>query len=171
MKERLLDLNYALGTLVADEPLAYAYISGSRDYPGINGTASFYPIMEGTLAAITVNGLPFYDTQCFQYIFGLHIHEGRLCRGDEEDPFSAAGEHFNPDHCPHPYHAGDLPPLLGNKNGDALQVFYTDRFRPEEIFDRTIIIHLMPDDFHTQPSGNAGVKIACGEIKRNVLLP
>jgi Cu-Zn family superoxide dismutase len=41
----------------------------------------------------------------------------------------------------------------------------TNRFRVKDIIGRTVIIHNMPDDFTTQPSGNAGMKIACGVIQ------
>lgn len=43
---------------------------------------------------------------------------------------------------------------------------YTDRFYVDEIIGKTVIVHEDPDDFHTQPSGNAGKKIACGVILR-----
>ena len=69
----------------------------------------------------------------------------------------------------HPYHAGDLPPLFGS-GGVAVSVFLTDRFHLEDIIGKTVIIHSSPDDFTTQPSGNAGAKIACGEIKRAFLM-
>lgn len=49
--------------------------------------------------------------------------------------------------------------------GYALSIFLTNRFRVEEIIGRTIVIHASPDDFKTQPAGNAGEKIACGVIK------
>ena len=42
----------------------------------------------------------------------------------------------------------------------------TDRFSVNEIIGRTVVIHSDPDDFHTQPAGNAGKKIACGVIQR-----
>lgn len=41
----------------------------------------------------------------------------------------------------------------------------TDRFRVRDIIGRTVVIHSGPDDFHTQPAGNAGEKIACGVIR------
>ena len=47
-------------------------------------------------------------------------------------------------------------------------MFYTNRFVPEEIIGRTVVIHENPDDFKTQPSGDSGSKIACGEIKSNL---
>ena len=42
----------------------------------------------------------------------------------------------------------------------------TGRFRVGEIIGRSVVLHSDPDDFHTQPSGNAGMKIACGVIRR-----
>ena len=41
---------------------------------------------------------------------------------------------------------------------------YTGRFYPEDVIGRTVIIHEKSDDFHTQPSGDAGEMIACGKI-------
>lgn len=75
-----------------------------------------------------------------------------------------ADGHYNPNHTEHPNHAGDLPPLLSN-NGYAFLGFYTNRFHPEDVIGRTIIIHVNPDDFVSQPSGNAGEMIACGVIR------
>ena len=43
--------------------------------------------------------------------------------------------------------------------------FLTNRFRVEEILGKTVIIHDSPDDFTSQPAGNAGKKIACGMIR------
>ena len=77
---------------------------------------------------------------------------------------SDAKAHYNPDNCEHPYHAGDMPPIFGN-NGYAFSIFLTNRFWTDEIIGKTVIIHLQPDDFHSQPSGDSGAKIACGEIR------
>ncbi len=41
---------------------------------------------------------------------------------------------------------------------------YGKKFTIDEIIGKTVIIHAKPDDFITQPSGNAGEKIACGVI-------
>ena len=64
----------------------------------------------------------------------------------------------------HPAHSGDLAPLISG-SGYAFQICYTDAFVPEEILGRTVVIHSMSDDFTSQPSGNSGTKLACGEIK------
>jgi len=42
----------------------------------------------------------------------------------------------------------------------------TDHFRVQDILGRTVVIHSHPDDFRTQPAGNAGTKIACGVVGR-----
>ena len=67
--------------------------------------------------------------------------------------------------CRHPYHTEDMPPLFGSQ-GYAFSIFLSGRFSVCEIIGRTVIIHLNPDDFHTQPSGNSGAKIACGMIEK-----
>ena len=68
-----------------------------------------------------------------------------------------------PNACLHPYHAGDMPPLFA-VGSRAFLAFFTDRFTASEIFGKTVIVHDGRDDFTTQPSGNAGKKIACGVI-------
>ena len=65
----------------------------------------------------------------------------------------------------HPKHAGDLPPLMGCQ-GNAYLAVKTDRFIVHDIIGKTVVIHSDPDDFHTQPAGNAGKKIACGVIRK-----
>ena len=79
--------------------------------------------------------------------------------------FFDTGSHYDPSGTPHPKHAGDLPPLL-LCNGGAFLAVRTDRFRVEDILGRTVVIHSGPDDFKSQPAGNAGKKLACGVIYR-----
>lgn len=45
-------------------------------------------------------------------------------------------------------------------------VFLTDNFRVRDIIGKTVVIHSKADDFTSQPSGDSGSKIACGEIVR-----
>ena len=92
----------------------------------------------------------------------FHIHQGRACSGIG---FSGTEGHYNPTEEMHPKHACDLPPLLECK-GQAYLSVKTDRFSVDEIIGRTVVIHSDPDDFYTQPAGNAGRKIACGVIRR-----
>lgn len=143
---------------------AFAQITGSDSYPEIKGIARFYATNLGTLVCVEASGLPI-GSECASPILALHIHTGNSCSGNETDPFADALTHYNPENCPHPYHAGDLPPLFSN-NGYALSVFLTNRITLNEIIGKTVILHSMPDDFTTQPSGNSGVKIACGVIRQ-----
>ena len=145
-------------------PNAWAIMEGSAGYPGISGMVCFYQTRSGVLVAAEVSGLPAGAEPCGDRVFGFHIHSGEECAGDVADPFAAALGHYDPDGCPHPEHAGDLPPLFSNR-GYAFAVFLTDRFSVREIVGRTVIIHSAPDDFTSQPSGNAGTKIACGRIR------
>lgn len=147
-------------------PDALARISGSGDHPNLRGTVRFYQTDRGVLVLAEVSGLPVSRGRCDDGFFAFHIHSGGSCTGDEDDPFRDAQTHYNPQFCPHPAHAGDLPPLISN-DGYACQAFLTDRFTVREIIGRTVIIHAGPDDFTSQPGGNAGAKIACGEIRRH----
>ena len=145
-------------------PQAMARVQGSGDYPEISGCVRFYQMDDGALVAAQITGLPEPTVELPSGIFGFHIHSGQSCTGTKEDPFADALTHFDPKRMIHPLHAGDLPPLFAN-HGEAFQMFFTDRFSVREIIHRTVIIHSGPDDFTSQPAGNAGEKIACGEIK------
>ena len=103
---------------------------------------------------------------------GLHIHEVGDCGSG--DGMSTKG-HFNPHGKPHGHHAsaerhaGDLPALVAGKDGRAnVQVdldIITVAPGPASIIGRGLIVHADPDDYKTQPTGNAGARIACGVIQ------
>ena len=146
------------------KPNSAADISGGENYPGIRGRVIFRQQKNGVLVTADIYGLPTGETGCDSGVFGFHIHEGEDCGSNGQEPFSNTKGHYNPGDCPHPYHAGDLPPLFEN-DGYAYMSFLTNRFTATEIIGRTVVIHLKPDDFHSQPSGHSGEKIACGVIK------
>ena len=151
-----------LNSILGFKPLSYAVMKGGPNNADLRGLVYFYQTELGTLVAADISGLPVSEACGF---FGFHIHEGSICAGNSSDPFFDVGSHYNPNDKPHPCHAGDMPPLMAD-NGYAFMVFLTDRISAEEIIGHTIIVHSMPDDFTTQPSGSSGEKIACGEIKR-----
>jgi len=103
---------------------------------------------------------------------GFHIHEAGDCSSG--DGMSAKG-HFNPHGKPHgdpksaERHAGDLPSLKAAKNGRAKIDVTVDAISigsgAGNIVGRGLIIHADPDDYKTQPTGNAGARLACGVIK------
>ena len=132
---------HSLPTLLNRPPQAWADLRGDVLHPGIYGIALFHQTPDGVIVAVDVSGLPSAQGACSGRFFAFHIHEGSACRGSATDPFSAAGSHFNPTGCPPPFHV-------------------------DEVIGRTVIIHDQPDDFTTQPAGNAGSRIACGVIER-----
>ena len=103
---------------------------------------------------------------------GLHIHEVGDCSSG--DGMSTKG-HFNPFGKPHAHagtperHAGDLPALKADKDGrakvDAMLDVITVAAGPASVVGRGLIVHADPDDYKTQPTGNAGARIACGVIR------
>lgn len=137
---------------IFDRPDAVACVQGLQ----VSGTVKFYQRCDGTLVVAEICGLPQSETN----FFAFHIHEGGDCSGEG---FPNTGNHYNPCEVEHPKHAGDLPPLLAC-NGKAYLAVLTGRFRARDVVGRTAVIHSHPDDFHTQPSGGAGTKIACGVI-------
>ena len=167
------ELNEAFDMILRMKPAASAALFGSENYPDVHGSIYLYPFWTGALILVEAAGLPFTDDSCGGRIFGFHIHEGGSCeRGKAPadtdmpyDAFPATGSHYNRENCLHPEHSGDLPPLFGS-NGYALMMVFTDRFQPEDVIGRTAVIHTMADDFKTQPAGDSGEKMACGEIKQ-----
>lgn len=111
--------------LLLHKPRTCAIIKGSEKYSNINSVVRFYKLRNDVLVSAEINGLPYTDSICKNQIYGFHIHSGNKCEEDMADPFSEAMTHYNPMNCPHPFHAGDLPPLFGNK-GYAFNTFLTD---------------------------------------------
>lgn len=158
-RNNLTNLSWALN----NTPSATAFVRGNAEHSNLHGTVKFFPTPRGVVVSAEISGLPVSNGKCGNNIFAFHIHSGTSCTGNSDDAFADAGTHYNPTDCPHPYHAGDIPPLF-SANGTAFLAFLTDRFTVDEIIGKVVIIHDSPDDFTTQPSGNAGKKIACGKI-------
>ena len=55
--------------------------------------------------------------------------------------------------------------MLLSHRGRAFSVTFTGRFRPEEVLGRSVVLHESPDDYRSQPAGDAGGRIACGVIE------
>lgn len=140
-----------------NNPKAIALMCGGKEAPFIFGRVEFYQRDNCVLVVADIGGLPRNDTG----FYGFHIHEGTACGTND---FSESGSHYNPKGTVHPKHSGDLPPLMLCGRRAHLEVL-TDRFKIADVIGRTVIIHSKPDDFNSQPSGNAGTKIACGIIK------
>ena len=143
------------------KPKAVAWIRGNAENPQLSGIVKFFQTpYAGVLVEAEIFGMPNIVTQFSSDFYAMHIHEN----GDCTLPFDKTGNHYNPTNEPHPHHAGDMVQLMANQ-GYAWLSFYDKRFTIPEIIGRSVVIHKMPDDFMTQPSGNSGEKIGCGVIK------
>jgi superoxide dismutase, Cu-Zn family len=101
---------------------------------------------------------------------GFHIHE----KGDCGDNGNAAGGHYNPLGTPHgapnadQKHAGDFGNVTADASGNVRTTFTTRSITVAEgtttAIGHAIILHANPDDLTTQPTGNAGARIACGVV-------
>lgn len=105
---------------------------------------------------------------------GIHVHAVGRC---EPPAFQSAGDHFNPLSKKHGLenpegaHGGDLPDLEADTSGHAQYVTITDRLvlsaGPTSIFDAdgsAVVIHAKADDQRTDPSGNSGDRVLCGQL-------
>ncbi len=102
---------------------------------------------------------------------GFHVHEKGDCSSGDG---MSTGGHFNPDGKPHgppsaAHHAGDLPALKADGSGVATLSFHLEGVTvgsgPTNLVGRGLIVHVSPDDYTTQPTGNSGARIACAVIK------
>ena len=101
-------------------------------------------------------------------VHGFHVHD----KGDCGDNGNAAAGHFNPTGAPHgapdaaSHHAGDFGNVTADAKGEVHTTFTTHSITitagPNCVVGRAIILHANPDDLTSQPSGNAGPRIACG---------
>lgn len=128
------------------------------------GTVTFTPQGESILVTVAFSGLA-------PGPHGFHIHEKGDCSAPDA---TSAGGHFNPDGKKHgrpghgEHHAGDLPMLVADANGDARLTATVSGLSLNGgsvgILGRGLIVHAAPDDFQTQPTGNSGARVACGVI-------
>lgn len=105
---------------------------------------------------------------------GFHVHEKGDCSSGDG---MSAGGHFNPLLKPHGMHTsterhvGDMPNLRADAKGTATIRAELDVMTvgegPTGIIGKGLIVHRDPDDYKSQPVGNAGPRIACAVIRRS----
>ncbi len=131
----------------------------------ISGKATFTEAPEGVKVTLTLDNVPPGD-------HGAHVHEKGDCSAPDA---SSAGGHFNPAGAPHalpatnPRHLGDLGNITVDASGKGtLEILAAGANLkpgdPNSFLGRSIVIHEKKDD-GGQPTGNAGGRIGCGEIK------
>ncbi len=102
----------------------------------------------------------------------FHVHENGDCSAPDA---SSAGGHYNPENHKHgaptaaEHHAGDFGNLTAGKDGKATKTITMPGISlgdgPNSIVGKAFIVHEKKDDFKTQPTGNAGGRVACGVIE------
>jgi Cu-Zn family superoxide dismutase len=131
----------------------------------VKGTIAFKEVEGGVEVTANVEGLTANKEHAW------HIHETGDCSAPDA---KSAGEHFNPGGHPHGApdaehrHEGDFGNLQADKQGKATKTFVMKGITIGEgatsIVGKGFIIHAKKDDLKSQPSGNAGDRIACGVI-------
>lgn len=139
----------------------------SRSGSSVTGYSTFVERGDKVIVTTKVSGLQPNSQH------GYHVHE----KGDCSSPDAmSAGGHFNPDNHPHGdpgqqvRHAGAMKNLVADGKGEVSVVQEVDLIRVDNgkygILDRALVIHTNPDDYVSQPVGNAGGRIACGLIRK-----
>ena len=131
-----------------------------------SGQLKLMPMGDGVHVTGTIGGLKANGTHAF------HIHDNGDCSAADA---SSAGGHFNPTGQPHGrasaprHHAGDSDNLVANAEGTARVDAHFEGVAlggggANDVAGKAIVVHADPDDYTSQPAGNAGSRIACGVI-------
>jgi Cu-Zn family superoxide dismutase len=152
----------AAGSGNANEALAeLAPKSGSA----VTGQAAFFLDGDNVTLSLSLQNLP-------PGVHAVHIHEFGDCSAADG---SSAGGHWNPMGHNHgkwnqaPFHMGDLGNVTADEYGNGTIAITTSLWtigtgQEDDVVGKSIIVHASADDFVTQPTGNAGGRLACGVI-------
>lgn len=132
----------------------------------VSGRLSVVPMRDGVHLTGEVGGLAPNSTHA------IHIHEKGDCSAADA---SSAGGHFNPAGAPHgkvgsgAHHGGDMDNIVADAEGVARVNVHASGVTlgggaPNDVAGRAVIVHASQDDYKTQPTGNAGGRVACGII-------
>ena len=135
----------------------------------VSGRLALVPEAGGVHITGVIGGLPQGKPAA------VHVHEKGDCSAVDA---SSAGPHFNPASAPHgrssagpgKHHAGDMDNLASDADGVArvnvhLRGVSLGGGAANDIAGRAVIVHADPDDYQSQPTGNAGARLACGVIR------
>lgn len=157
-------IDEALDSL-ANLPAAEAELNGFGA-GAVSGVVTFVDTPGGVMIDGELSGLDAGE-------HAFHVHEWGDCSGAQ---FESAGPHFNPKGVEHGgtlnplRHAGDLGNLWADEAGHASLALQIGGISLSDgqtsIIGRSLVVHAGPDDFHTQPGGASGARVACGVIKR-----
>jgi superoxide dismutase, Cu-Zn family len=146
---------------------ATATLQGAPTDTDFKGTITFTPEGNGVKVVAHLEGV---DTDGMH---GFHVHEtGECTHGEGDKHFTSAGGHFNPGGAEHacpptePRHAGDLGNIEVTGGTGHLEESTTllSLSGPNSVVGKAIILHAKADDCKTQPTGDAGDRLACGVV-------
>ena len=145
---------------------ALTFALESKSNSGVTGVATFSEKDGFVTFTAKLSGLK-------PGIHGIHIHEKADCSAADA---ASAGGHWNPTFKKHgkftdaEHHKGDIGNFTADGNGNASITLKTDEWcigcgdNTKDILGKGLIVHDKADDFITQPSGNAGARVACSAI-------
>jgi len=155
-------LTLVFGSASAQEPTKAIAVLHPASGSQVSGTVTFTKTGDTVQVVADITGLT-------PGKHGFHIHEFGDCSAADA---SSAGSHFNPGKKPHgapdatEHHAGDMGNLEADSNGKAHLELKSNMLKfsgENSILGRAIIVHEKVDDW-SQPTGNAGGRLACGVI-------
>lgn len=145
-------------------------ILSATEGSSVTGELAFEAVDGGVAITGQVNGLSPGSEH------GFHVHETGDCSAPDG---SSAGGHFNPMDVEHgrvgagTHHVGDTDNIVADDTGVAvvntrLEGATLADGAPTDVLGRGVIVHADPDDYATQPTGNAGARLACGVISQSM---
>ena len=166
-KALALSLVYFVSGCSMQKNQATAEIKGLGSSP-LSGVATFIETKKGVEATINLSG---YKAGSL----GVHLHAQGDCSAQDG---SSAGGHWNPTNEAHgawggdAFHSGDIGNIIINEDEKGSLVLLDQYGRwtinkddKTNLLGKAIIIHSKSDDKTTQPTGAAGARIGCGEVK------
>ena len=171
MKKIILSSTIACALLLACKPSNTQTNSVSmqleaKSNSNVKGTATFTEKNGVVSMTARVSGLK-------PGVHAIHIHEKADCSAGDA---TSAGGHWNPTHVQHGkwgdnvHHKGDIGNFTADDQGEATVTFATDQWCigcgdiTKDILNKGLIVHDKADDYVTQPTGNAGGRVACAGI-------
>lgn len=142
---------------LAFEPKSNSNVTGTATFTEKNGKVTFVAKISGLKPGV----------------HAIHIHEKSDCSAADG---SSAGGHWNPTFKKHgkwgqgEYHKGDIGNFTADEKGNGTITMTTDEWcigcgdAAKDILGKGLIVHQGADDFVTQPTGNAGGRVACSAI-------
>ena len=138
----------------------------SKNNSGVTGTAVFTEKDGSVTFTAKLSGLK-------PGVHAIHIHEKADCSAADA---ASAGGHWNPTFKKHgkwtdaEHHKGDIGNFTADADGNGTVTLKTDEWcigcgdATKDVLGKGLIVHDKPDDFTTQPTGNAGARVACSAI-------